>query len=250
MKAISVTGTHHTGKTTVCEQIIGGLRKRGYRVGSIKEIHFEAFEIDPDPTTNTRRHKAAGAQLVTARGIHETDVLYPSKLPILEILAHYDHDYVVMEGVNDALVPGIVTAITEEDLIGKVSERTIAVSGIIANDGIDQVGGLPVIHALEETEKLVDLAESMAMEPLPDMDPECCEACGVDCKTLLIDIIRGKRRREDCVLDQASTELLVGGASVVMVPFVQQILKNAVIGVAKELDGYQEGAEITVRIKP
>ncbi len=251
MKAISVTGKHHTGKTTVCEQIIAGLRQRGYRVGSIKEIHFEAFEIDPDPSTNTRRHKAAGSQLVCARGIYETDVLYPSKLPILEVLAHYDHDYVIMEGVEDALVPGIVTACTEDDLEGKVSDRTIAISGVIANQTtIKEVKNLPVIHALDEAQRLTDIAEKMAMPPLPDMDPECCRACGSDCRTLLTDIVGGKRRREDCVLLQAEIELLIGADSIQMVPFVQQILKNAVVGVAKELDGYKEGEEITVRIKP
>lgn len=250
MKVISVTGTHHTGKTTVCEQIIAGLRARGYRVGSIKEIHFEAFEIDPDPSTNTRRHKAAGAQLVSARGIYETDILYPSRLPILDILAHYDHDYVIMEGVDDALVPGIVTAITEEDLSGKVSERTMAVSGIIANSGAKEAQGLPIIHALEDTDRLVDLVEERAIAPLPDMDPKCCTACGMDCRSLLTEIVRRNRSREDCVLDRAAVQLLIGDEPVTMVPFVQQILKNAVLGVAKELDGYKEDVEITVRIRP
>ncbi len=250
MKVISVTGIHQTGKTTVCEKIIQGLRDRGYTVGSIKEIHFEGFEIDPDPTTNTRRHRAAGAQLVTARGIYETDVLYQENLPIAKILSHYDHDYVILEGVDDALVPGIVTAKDENGLAGKVSQRTIAVSGIIANEGIDEVQGYPVIHALEETERLVDLAEQMAMEPLPDMDPECCAACGADCRTLLAEIVRGNRKREDCVLDQAKIELKVGNKEIIMVPFVQQILKNAVLGVARELDGYEENTDIHVRIRP
>ena len=74
MKAIAVNGRSKSGKTTVCETIIKGLRQRGYTVGSVKEIHFEAFSIDPDPRTNTNRHRSEGYQLVTARGLGETDI--------------------------------------------------------------------------------------------------------------------------------------------------------------------------------
>ena len=35
-----------------------------------------------------------------------------------------------------------------------------------------------------------------------------------------------------------------------MVPFVQQILRNAVLGVAGALDGYREGAAVEVLLHP
>jgi molybdopterin-guanine dinucleotide biosynthesis protein B len=35
-----------------------------------------------------------------------------------------------------------------------------------------------------------------------------------------------------------------------MVPFVQNILRNALLGVVKELDGFQEDAKIKVEIGP
>ena len=34
-----------------------------------------------------------------------------------------------------------------------------------------------------------------------------------------------------------------------MVPFVQKILRNAVLGVVGELEGYREGAEVEIRLK-
>ncbi len=107
MKAIAVIGTSDSGKTAVCETIIRTLRARGgYTVGSVKEIHHAGFALDSDPTEDTGgRHRAAGSQLVTARAVHETDILYPSKLPVPEILRHYDHDYVILEGVSDCNVP-------------------------------------------------------------------------------------------------------------------------------------------------
>ena len=46
MKLFSVIGITKSGKTTTIENIIRELRKRRYTVGSVKEIHFEAFAID------------------------------------------------------------------------------------------------------------------------------------------------------------------------------------------------------------
>jgi len=44
-------------------------------------------------------------------------------------------------------------------------------------------------------------------------------------------------------------ELYVDGAAVPMVPFVQKILKNAVLGVARELRGFRAGKRIEVRLR-
>ena len=115
MRAFSVIGITKTGKTTTIENIIRELKKRNYSVGSIKEIHFDSFAIDI-PGTNTDRHRQAGSELVTARGYHETDIMFPSKLPIEEILRYYEQDYVVMEGVKDyniPMIPGTDKAITD-----------------------------------------------------------------------------------------------------------------------------------------
>ena len=35
-------------------------------------------------------------------------------LPIFDILKHYDHDYVILEGVTDCNVPRIITAHKEQ----------------------------------------------------------------------------------------------------------------------------------------
>ena len=102
MKVFSVCGITKSGKTTTIEHIIRALSARGYKVGSVKEIHFEAFAIDADPTKNTARHRRAGSELVTARGANETDVLFPGRLDMRTILSFYHgFDYVVLEGVTD-----------------------------------------------------------------------------------------------------------------------------------------------------
>lgn len=247
MKVLSVCGISKSGKTTTIESIIRELKSRGYRVGSVKEIHLDEFTIDPDPNSNTRRHRTAGAMLVTARGFNETDILFQEKLPISKVMEFYekDFDWLVMEGVSDARVPTIVTAHNEEDLNTKLSDMAFCISGRISAE-IDSYCGLPAIDTTTEIKKLVDLIELKVYERLPSFPPECCMACGTTCEEFANAVLHGKRRRADCVADRG-VELLINGRKIDMVPFVQNILKNAVVGVVSELEGYVQEGSIEIR---
>ena len=157
MKVFSIIGISKSGKTTTAEAIISELRRRNYTVGSVKDIHFEGFAMDKEGT-NTHRHKMAGAQLVTARGLYETDVLFPNQLPLSEILRFYDHDFVVLEGALDFFGPGIISAFTEEEIDERRRDTVFAVVGQISNRLTDYQG-LPVINAMTHAAELVNLIE-------------------------------------------------------------------------------------------
>lgn len=213
MKVLTVVGIHHTGKTTIVEKVTEELRKRGYRVGSVKEIHFEDFAIDTEGT-NTHRHKMAGSQLVTARGLYETDILFQEKLSMDRILKFYDHDYVILEGVTDIKVPKIISAATEEEVLERLDENTIAISGKISNR-LKEFKGLPVINPIENTKELVDLIEEKV---------------------------------EDYIKEPYNIKLQIGERDIEMVPFVKNILVNVVLGLVKELKGYEEGKDIKIHL--
>ncbi len=246
MRVFSVVGITQSGKTTTIENIIKELRKRRYSVGSVKEIHFEAFAIDKEGT-NTYRHKEAGSQLVTARGYYETDILFQERLSLGEILKNYDYDFVVLEGVEDANIPKIVAAHNEEGILEKLDDLAFAISGRISST-IDEFNGLPAINAMNNIEKLVDLIEEKVHKRLPDFPEECCKECGYSCRELGAKILRGEAKRGDCILTNAEVKLEIDGKPIEMVPFVQNILSNAVKGVVKELEGYKEGKKIVVKI--
>jgi molybdopterin-guanine dinucleotide biosynthesis protein B len=247
MKVFSVIGISKSGKTTTIENIIKELRKRNYTVGSVKEIHFQKFKMDVEGT-NTYRHREAGAQLVTARGYYETDVLFQDRLSINEILNFYNHDFVILEGVRDTCAPKIVTAHDEEGILDRLDQTTFAISGRISNH-ITEYGDLPVINSLTSIEKLVDLIEEKVFDRLPDMDDECCKACGHTCKDLSALILKGQAESRECVLKEQSISLKINGQEITMVPFVQKIFKNTLEGIAKELDGYSENGDIEICIK-
>lgn len=247
MKVITVLGLTGSGKTTVIENIIIELKKRGYSVGSIKQIHNEAFTIDTEGK-NTWRHRKAGAKTVTARSNQETDILYLGEKPIYEVLSHYNEDFVVMEGVRDAVVPEITTC--KEDTVPEISPLSIAVSGRYSNNATNDFLGIPVIDSISNIKKLVDLIIEKTPNLMMDVDPKCCSMCGHDCRTFLARCLKGERKIEECVLNTTRVSLKINGKEIYMVPFVESMISNVVVGATRGLKGFKEGTEIEIKIKP
>jgi molybdopterin-guanine dinucleotide biosynthesis protein MobB len=69
-KIVAVVGGKHSGKTTVIEHLIAELKRRGYRVGAIKEM-VRIPTLDT-PATETDRYTSAGAEVIAAVPRHET----------------------------------------------------------------------------------------------------------------------------------------------------------------------------------
>ena len=246
MKLIMLKGVSKTGKTTTCEAIIRELVKRGYSVGSVKDIHYEAFKMDTEGT-NTFRHMAAGSQIVTARGPRETDILYNHQLDIDTILDLYNLDFAVLEGDSGANCPVIITGKEIKDLDERFNERVIAVSGVIS-ETLKEYKGLPVINGLTDIERLVDLIEEKCPDRMPNFEDGYCNMCGSDCKGLLTRILSGKAVASDCILYKGNTELIIGGKGVKMKPFIRAMLRNIVEGTVEELKGFTEDEDIIVKI--
>ncbi len=246
MKVLSVIGYTQSGKTTTIEMLIRELKRRGYSVGSVKDVHYEEFAIDT-AGTNTHRHMTAGSQLVTARGLKETDILFQERLDIQKIAQFYDTDYLILEGASDANVPIILAAANTEDLDKRYDNRVFMVSGKIA-DTIDSYKGLPAVSAVSDIEKFTDIVEKKVFDMLPDFDADCCSACGHSCRELCMLILQGKKKREDCTIKSGGVSLKVNGKEIMMVPFVKKLLKNLIKGFVSELKGYKKDCTIEIKI--
>lgn len=159
MKIINIIGVSNSGKTTTVEALAAELRRRGQTVGSVKDIHFEGFALDQEGT-NTYRHRMAGSQLVTARGLYETDIMFPERLSLKHILGFYDHDFVILEGAYDFKGYGLIAACTEAEIEERRHHNIIAIVGRISNR-LTSYQGLPVINAMTNAGRLVDLIEEI-----------------------------------------------------------------------------------------
>lgn len=96
---ISIVGSSKSGKTTLIEQLIPELTKRGYRVATIKH-HGKDFQID-HKEKDSWRHKEAGAQTVV--------ISSPQKVALVEDVAH-DHS---LEELTTRFIQGVDCIIAE-----------------------------------------------------------------------------------------------------------------------------------------
>ena len=163
MRIVTVVGVRGSGKTTVVEALVKEWTARGRTVGTVKTVFCPGFHMDR-AGSNTYRHTRAGASLVTARAEGETAVLYPRRLKMSEVLAHYRGcDVVVVEGDYELPVTRIVTAHTEQDARERINPLTAAVSGRIAGQA-REVDGVPVLHPVADIPALADLILKTAPE--------------------------------------------------------------------------------------
>ncbi len=243
MKVFSVFGLTGSGKTTTIENIIKELVSRGFTVGSVKEIHFDAFQIDTEGK-NTWRHRQAGADTVSALAMAETDVMYRGKMDIYDLLKHYNQDFVVLEGVRNIVAPNIVVA--RESDHPEINDLSIAISGVYSASHKGDVCGVPIINSMTDVKALCDLIEAKVPELMPKVDEKCCGLCGGNCRQFLAKYLKGETKICDCALHNADISLKIGGEEIVMVPFVRKLLKNAILGVVSELKGYKKSEQIKV----
>ncbi len=97
---VSVVGRSNVGKTTLLEKLIAELKRRGYRVATIKhDVH--GFEIDR-PGKDTWRHAQAGSDVVVLAGPDRLALIARTggELPLDEIVARLPLavDIVLTEG--------------------------------------------------------------------------------------------------------------------------------------------------------
>jgi molybdopterin-guanine dinucleotide biosynthesis protein MobB len=60
MRVVAIVGHQGSGKTTLIERLIAGLRSRGLSVSTIKHTHHHDVELDT-PGKDSHRHRMAGA---------------------------------------------------------------------------------------------------------------------------------------------------------------------------------------------
>ena len=161
MYAFQICGYSKSGKTTLIKELISRFKSEGKKIASVKDIHFEDFQID-EPGKNSFIHKQAGANPVVARGLKETDFLYNYQMGFLEIIDKISADWLMVEGFNDFPLPKIVCGKTEEEIDNFLDRRTFAISGIIANTH-QTYKGLPVFNSTDpgQLNKLIELIKDL-----------------------------------------------------------------------------------------
>lgn len=107
--AVSFVATSGTGKTTLLEQVIMELKRRGWRLGVVKH-DAHSFEID-HPGKDSYRLTAAGADTMLISSSEKLALVkkHQESPPIEELVATYfsDRDIVLTEGFKQSHLPKI-----------------------------------------------------------------------------------------------------------------------------------------------
>lgn len=104
---IGIAGRSGVGKTTFIERLLPELKRRGYRVGTIKHHAHPGFEID-QPGKDTWRHAQAGSDhVVIAAPDRIASIRRVDADPPLSAIAATmcDVDVILTEGYSRALTP-------------------------------------------------------------------------------------------------------------------------------------------------
>jgi molybdopterin-guanine dinucleotide biosynthesis adapter protein len=161
---LAVVGGKHSGKTTTIENLILELRRRGYRVGTVKEM-VRISSLDT-PGKETDRYTVAGAETVVAVPRDETVVFIKRKLTLWEIAPFLANlDFVLLEGFEtETTIPRVIAAKNVKEVQTFSQGQVVAVSGLLAESA---EGGLkldkPLLNCRLQGRELAELVVQKAI---------------------------------------------------------------------------------------
>ncbi|MFA6054124.1 MAG: molybdopterin-guanine dinucleotide biosynthesis protein B [Thermodesulfovibrionales bacterium] len=155
---ISILGRSNTGKTTLIEKLVPEIRRRGYRVATIKHA-AGGFEIDRKGK-DSWRHKKAGA--------YKTILVSPTELALMEVFEREysveelvdlyikDADIVLLEGHKNNPYPRIEMLRKDVDPLPRDGREHLWIA--VVGDKRQDVG-IPHFQ-MDEIQRLADLLEN------------------------------------------------------------------------------------------
>ena len=225
---VAVVGSSETGKTTAVEALIQGLTKKGYIVASAKRIPEPEFTIDTKGK-DTWRHAKAGASTVLSVAPNELTTINKAdttNYSLEQIIAKIPEeiDVIITEGFKtlvgpNASIPKLVTAKTTNEISAAMERYNNILAFVTSVPNGKVKTEIPVVDAMKEPEKLVELVNSKVEV-----------------------LVERKRKRGEIITIQVDGNFLPLG------DFVQDIVRNAVLGMVGSLKGVKIKGEEKVSI--
>jgi len=161
---VSFVGRSESGKTTLIEKLIPVLRRRGFRVGTIKHTHHSP-ELDRSGK-DSARHLAAGASTVVLASSGQIQLVKTGVNGGLDGLVRYfdDVDLLITEGYKQERTPKI------EVLRRAVSDRLLCLDDpMLLAVATDATIDLPVpVLPLDDPEAVADFIENRVIKRSAD----------------------------------------------------------------------------------
>ncbi|UCG54073.1 MAG: molybdopterin-guanine dinucleotide biosynthesis protein B [Dehalococcoidia bacterium] len=156
---VSIIGRSKSGKTTLVEKLVTGLKQRGYRVATIKH----AQEIDFEPGKDSWRHIQAGSEATIIVSPDEAvlikSITSADTFNDISRLLGEDYDIILTEGFKQADTPKIEVRYGRDNTPLKNIKRLVAV---VSDQSVEKDVRY---FSSRDTAKLVDLLEEGFIKP-------------------------------------------------------------------------------------
>jgi molybdopterin-guanine dinucleotide biosynthesis adapter protein len=163
---ISLVGKSGVGKTTALERILRELKRRGYKVGTVKHDTHD-FDVDR-PGKDSWRHAQAGSDVVVISGPQKLAMIrqLEDEMPLDQIVPLMGGvDIVITEGYKRGDRPKIEVSRLERstELLCEAAELI----GLMTDHAVD----MPVPQfALEDAGGVVDLLEELYLQNASEVE--------------------------------------------------------------------------------
>jgi molybdopterin-guanine dinucleotide biosynthesis protein B len=253
---IAVIGRKKTGKTSVVEALVRGLKGRGYRLATVKHIHEKGFSMDR-AGTDTWRHSAAGAEISIAASEGQTALIVKGELGIrsLEGLASaLGADAMILEGFSrEVLGDEGIGKIICADEAGDAEHYSARAKGRLIGLYSHRAGAAGAEELVRGALDFIldERASWIAKEVLPGLN---CGKCGLgSCDRMARAILAGEAEKGDCEVIRSKpslkAEIIVGGAEVPIQRFVSELIRASVLGMISKLKGVSIEGDESIRIE-
>jgi len=241
-RAVAVVGFKAAGKTQVVEALVRELTLRGLRVGTLK--HASRTHLLDTPGKDTHRHQEAGSVASAILTSEATALFLNDQISVADAVEKLGYlDIVVFEGFKSLdTVARIVVPRDDEDVEALLNGLEIAISTPSEEGPSIEETTAPVIP-LSHINELADRVESKAFPLLSGLN---CGGCGYEsCRELAQAILAGEAEADKCVnYWSESIRIKVNDRTVALKPFVNEIIRNVVLGMIRTLRGGEDPHKI------
>lgn len=241
-------GNSNTGKTTVILELAKKLQEKGYKVSYMKNTDRDHFDLDPKDKDTGRLNES---RVVLGRANLEFFMRMRTKerLKIEDILSIpmvRSCDFLLIEGNHDFPTPKILF-LRECGEFSRLDDMTVGVFS--RNEMVRSMAEKKGLIAFDEErmDDMIEFVERSSIPPLPNMN---CKLCGYSCGEMAKLMALGRKRMEDCkILSSRKVDVRINGRRMNLVPFLEDILRDVILGVLRNLKGYEERGDVEVRIR-
>lgn len=240
-RAVAVVGFKAAGKTTVVEEIIQELTRRGHRVVSLK--HTNEDQSSDTSGTDTFRHAKAGAYASAILSESYSAFFLQRSLSVNEAANTLgEADFLILEGFKTQHICPRILVPRSVSEVGSLSDGLeIAIAD--PKSEIPKHGLVPFIR---DSVKLTDLVIEKAHPLLAGLD---CASCGYSsCRDMSFAILHGEADSSQCIkYRDRRTSISVDGNEIILNSFTERLTRNILLGLVGSMKGIDHPRRIEVK---